>query len=95
MTDSITRKIVTREVALLTALLFVGLVIMPVALYWLGQKLLGQFGGYGYADFYGTLTARFRNGDSATWFLVLSPYLAWQALRLTAWAWRHANRSAP
>ena len=93
MTSSNTRQIVTREAALLTGLLFVGLVLAPVALYWIGQKLLGQFGGQGYGDFFGTLSANFRSGDPATWFLVLSPYLAWQMLRLTAWGWRLAGRS--
>lgn len=95
MTDSNTRKIVTREAALLTGLLLVGLVIAPMVLFWVGQKLLGQFGGYGYTDFYGTLTARIRSGDLAAWFLVLSPYLAWQTLRLTAWGWCRAGKRAP
>jgi len=88
LSDDTTRDIITREVALFVGLLFVGFVLMPIAMYWLGQLLLGEFGGSGYADFYGTLSAKFRNLDSATWFLVLSPWLLWQVARLTVYGWR-------
>jgi len=70
-------------VALFTGLLFVGLVLMPIAIYWVGQNVLGEYGGQGYSDFFGTLSAKVRGGDPVSWFFVLSPYLAWQLLRLT------------
>lgn len=77
-----------RETALFLGLLLAGLVIVPIAIYWIGSQLLGEFGGYGFADFYGSLAARVRSLDAATWFLVLSPYLAIQVLRLTLFGWR-------
>jgi hypothetical protein len=83
---------VLRETALFLGLLFLGFVLMPIAIYWVGQNLLGEFGGYGYADFFGDLSARIRTGDLVAWFFVLSPYLAWQILRLTLHAWRASNR---
>ncbi|NIL93519.1 MAG: hypothetical protein GTO71_03530 [Woeseiaceae bacterium] len=79
---------VLRETALFVVLLFVGFVIAPIAIYWIGPEVLGEFGGAGYADFFGTLSARVRTGDIVAWFFILSPYLALQALRLTWFAWR-------
>ena len=38
------------------------------------------------------LSARIRTGDAAAWFLVLSPYLGWQTLRLIGSAWRATSR---
>ena len=77
-----------RETALLTGLLFLGIVIMPVAIYLVGQAVFGAYAGHGYADFFGTLSGKLRMGDGVAWFLVLSPYLIWQSLRLMAAAWR-------
>lgn len=88
------KKTLRKEVALLTGLLFFGLVIMPVAIYWLGQGVFGAYGGQGYGDFFGTLSGKIRSGDAVAWFLVLSPYLIWQCLRLTALAWRLSGRTA-
>lgn len=88
------QQLVLKEAALFLGLLFLGFVIMPIAIYWVGQDVLGEFGGYGYADFFGTLSAKIRSRDPVAWFFVLSPYLAWQVLRLTLFAWRAAARSA-
>ncbi|MDJ0813736.1 MAG: hypothetical protein QNJ23_08405 [Woeseiaceae bacterium] len=88
------RKAALRETALFLGLLFVGLVLLPVAIFWIGPRLLGDFGGYGFADFFGSMAARIRDGDAAAWFLVLSPYLGVQALRLTWLAWRSTRPAA-
>ena len=80
-----------KEAALLLGLLFLGFVIMPIAIFWVGQKVLGQFGGHGYAEFFGALSGRIRSGDLIAWFFVLSPYLGWQVLRLMRFAWRHSS----
>ena len=88
MARSTFKRIALKESALLFGLLFLGFVIVPIAIFVVGQKVLGEFGGYGYADFFGTLSARIRGGDAVAWFFVLSPYLAWQVLRLTVFAWR-------
>ena len=83
-----------RETALFLGLLFLGFVMVPIAIYWVGQNLLGEFGGHGYADFFGNLSAKIRSGDLVAWFFVLSPYLAWQVLRLTLFAWRANDKLA-
>lgn len=77
-----------KEAALFFGLLFIGFVLMPIAIYWVGQNVFGRYGGHGYGDFFGTLSARIRAGDGIAWFFVLSPYLVWQTLRLTLYAWR-------
>lgn len=64
---------------------------MPIAIYWVGQIVLGEYGGQGYSDFFGTLSAKIRGGDLISWFFVLSPYLAWQLLRLTFFAWQRVT----
>ena len=65
---------------------------MPIAIYAVGRNVFGAYGNLGYGSFFGVLSEKIRNGDVVAWFLVLSPYLAWQCLRLTAFAWRAAER---
>jgi hypothetical protein len=86
------KQLALRETALFLGLLFLGFVIVPIPLYIVGQGLLGEFGGDGYGDFFGTLSARIRGGDLVAWFFVLSPYLAWQVMRLTLRAWHAASK---
>ncbi len=88
MAQGTLKQIALKETALLFGLLFLGLVIMPIAIYWIGPRVLGEFGGYGYSDFFGGLSARIRGGDLVAWFFVLSPYLVWQILRMTLFAFR-------
>ena len=88
------KQFVVKESALLLGLLFLGFIIMPIAIYWVGQDVLGEFGGHGYADFFGSLSAKIRSGDLVAWFFVLSPYLAWQTLRLTLFAWRATGKAS-
>ena len=86
------RKAITRELALLLGLLFVGMVLLPIAVFVVGQAIFGDYGGGGYGRFFADLSGRIRAGDVTAWFLVLSPYLGWQTLRLVALGWRIAGR---
>ena len=86
------RNAITREAALLLGFLFLGLVLLPIAIYIVGQAIFGDYGGGSYGHFYSELSSRIRAGDSTAWFLVLSPYLGWQILRLVAVGWRFASR---
>jgi hypothetical protein len=86
------RRIFAREAALLVGFLFLGLVLLPVAIYLVGQAIFGDYGGGSYGQFFSDLSGRIRAGDGAAWFLVLSPYLGWQTLRLMGVAWRVASR---
>jgi hypothetical protein len=88
------KKVLRKELGLFVGLLFVGFVLMPIAIFWVGQNLFGTYGGQGYGDFFGTISEKIRGGDGVALFLVLSPYLVWQCLRLTVAAWRYSGRSA-
>ena len=67
---------------------------MPLVIYWIGPRVIGDFGGIGYSDFFNTLTSRILGGEFAAWFFVLSPYLFFQTLRLTWMAWRSTSQPA-
>lgn len=86
------RTIATKEVALFTGFLFVGLVVLPILVYQVGQAVFGTYGGVGYGDFFRRLSHKVRSGDLAAWFLILAPYLGWQFLRLAALGWRAIGR---
>ncbi len=86
------RTIATKELAVLAGFLFLGLVLLPALVYVVGQNVFGSYGGDGYGDFFGRLAGKLRGGDFAAWFLALAPYLGWQCLRLTAFAWRAIGR---
>ncbi len=85
------RRIATKEVALLSGFLFVGLVIVPVLIYQVGQGVFGDYGGAGFGEFFGRLSGKIRHGDLSAWFLVLAPYMGWQCLRLIGLGWRAAG----
>lgn len=84
------RSILTREFIWLAALLFIGIVLLPIAVWIVGRTVFGDYEGGNYMNFFGTLGGRLAAGDGAAWFLVLSPYLAISALRLSAFGWRLA-----
>ena len=82
------RQRVTKEIAIFVVLLFLGIVAVPIVVYQVGQTVFGTYAGAGFSDFFGTLSAKIRIGDSVAWFLIMSPYLGWQCLRLMAFGWR-------
>lgn len=81
-------KHISKEAGLFVGFLFLGLIVMPLAIYFVGQNIFGDYGGHGYSQFFGELSGRIRSGDGVAWFLVLSPYLGWQTLRLMLLGWR-------
>ena len=85
-------KTLKKEAALFCGLLFLGLVVLPFAIWFVGQAVFGAYGGAGYGDFFGTLSGKIRNGDLVAWFLVLSPWLVWQIARLMVFGWRAAAK---
>lgn len=84
-------KIVRKEAGLFIGFLFLGLIVLPVTIYFVGQNIFGEYGGQGYGEFFANLSGRIRSGDGVAWFLVLSPYLGWQTLRLMLLCWRLAS----
>ena len=81
------------ELALALSLMFVGLVLLPLAVYLTGQSVFGEYGGAGFSDFYRRLSGEVREGRPVVWFLVLSPYLIFMLLRFTFRAFLRARRA--
>ena len=82
---------IRKEVLLFVSLFFFGLVLLPIAIYFVGDMIFGEFGGNGIGSFYGDIVGRLTGGEASAWFLVLSPYLVWQLLRLSVKAFRSAG----
>ncbi len=85
------RQRITIELGLFFGLLFVGLILVPVAVYLVGGAVFGEYAGNGYSEFFNNLSAKVRNGDRVAWFLIFSPYLTILVLRLVAWGWRRTS----
>jgi len=85
-------RTIRKEAAVFAALLFCGLVLLPILVWFVGKVVFGAYGGEGFAEFYGTLSGKIRSFDLAAWFLVLSPWLGWQVVRLTLFGWRAAGK---
>ena len=79
---------VRKELVLFLVLFLTGLLILPLLIYVVGKAVFGAYEGAGFMTFYGTLHSELRSGQMVVLFLMLSPYLVWQLLRLTLWAFR-------
>ena len=84
--------LIKKEAALFAGLFFVGLVILPVCVWFVGHAVFGAYDGAGYSEFFGTLSGKIRSGNPVAWFLALSPWLVWQGIRLIAYGWHAAAK---
>ena len=71
------------EGLLLVVMLLFGVLLLPIAIYLVGNTVFGAYAGQGFGDFYSSLHADLRNGKGVVIFLVLSPYLVWQLVRFS------------
>ncbi len=78
---------IVNELALFAGFLFCGFLLLPLAVYFVGGFVFGDYEG-GYGDFFGQLSSGLISGHWPTWFLVLSPYLLLQIIRLSLVALR-------
>lgn len=65
---------------------------MPVVIYLVGGNIFGQYAGNGLADFYRDIYGDLGDGQAVAMFLLLSPCIVWQLLRLAVHLFR---RMAP
>lgn len=80
-----------RETALIAGALLVGLLLLPVAIWAVGQALIGPYeGGEGALALAETLWLDALALEPAAWLLLLSPYALAQLARLLWRAWRGA-----
>ena len=78
-----------REVAIAAALLAFGLLVLPFAVYLVGQQLLGDYGdGLGALALAENIWVDLLSFRLAAWVLVLSPYLTIQLARGVRRIWR-------
>jgi hypothetical protein len=85
-------RLLKKEAALLLVMLFFGIVLLPIAIWVVGDFVFGAYGGSGYGDFFSSLSGKLRSGNGVAWFLVFSPWLALQVVRLALVAWRYAGK---
>lgn len=69
------------ELIFAAVLLAIGFGLMPLAVYLVGQQILGDYGG-GLGTFYGDLYAALGRGERGAWILLTSPFLGIELLRL-------------
>lgn len=81
-------RLIRKESAFFLALFLFGLVVLPICIWFTGKLVFGAYGGTGYAEFFAGLGARIWSFDPVAWFLVLSPWLVCQVVRLMLLGWR-------
>lgn len=83
-----------REAIVLVALLLTGLLLLPLAIFLVGDVVFGDYEGDGYGQFFESILGRLGAGERFAWFLVLSPYLVVQIFRMLGFAWRMTGRTS-
>ncbi|HLF09740.1 MAG TPA: hypothetical protein VJA26_00880 [Gammaproteobacteria bacterium] len=81
-----------KELVLAVFLLGFGLLIMPFAIYWVGQQVVGEYApDAGVFDLAEHVWWDLTQLSLPAWTLVLSPYLCVQLLRVARSSWRYAR----
>ncbi len=86
-----------RELILAGILVAVGALLLPLAIYFTGQALLGPYSdeGHGLRRLYGDIFGDLAAGFLPAWLLVLSPWLGIQCLRLALIPLRGSREAGP
>src|SRR5262245_32632672 len=85
-----------RELTIAAVAFAVGFFVLPLAIYWLGQRVLGEYKpGAGVLDLADGIWGDFLQLEPAAWLLVFSPYLLLQLLRLVRRLVRARNPVKP
>ena len=80
-----------REALLFLGLAIAGIVLLPLAVFFVGDTVFGSYGGDGFGEFFEALLGKLGRADRFAWLLVLSPYIVVQVLRIMALGWRIAG----
>jgi len=78
-----------KELLVAAALLSFGLTALPLSVYWVGMRVVGEY--YlesGLSDFVWHIWSDLAAGSVLAWILIVSPYLIIQLLRLALILWR-------
>lgn len=82
------------EIIGLGVCLFVGIVLMPLLIFYVGAASLGRYEGAALGQLYGSVFSGLKEPSTAAWIVILGPYglfLLFRALRL--W-WRTSAKLA-
>lgn len=84
-----------RELVVAIVMLAFGLFVLPMAIYGVGVRIIGNYGteGGGMLDLAETIWQDLLTLAPWAWLLVLSPYVVVQALRLALRMWRPPRTS--
>ncbi len=85
---------VAREALLFVVLAIAGVVLLPLAVFYVGDAVFGSYGGDGFGEFFESLLGKLGRADRFAWLLVLSPYIVVQVLRIMAMGWRIAGSTS-
>jgi hypothetical protein len=80
-----------REIALAAGSLGFGLIVLPLAIYVVGQQLVGEYAGSGPLALAESIWLDLAALRPLTWLLVLWPYLTVQLVRLVRRLWRRQS----
>ncbi len=75
-------------------LAIIGIALLPLAVFFVGDAVFGSYGGDGFGDFFESLLGKLGRADRFAWLLVLSPYIVVQVLRMMAMGWRLAGSAS-
>jgi len=85
-----------RELTIASAAFAVGFFVLPLAIYWMGQRMLGNYPtGAGMLDLADQIWGDFLELAPAAWLLVFSPYLLLLLARLLRRLLRARNPVKP
>jgi hypothetical protein len=77
------RSRLKKELLVAAVLLSVGLILLPIAIYWVGQQVVGEYESpAGFLGLLGDIWSDFLNLDLGAWLLILSPYVTIQLARI-------------
>lgn len=85
---------VGREVILFLAFAIIGIALLPLAIFLVGDAVFGSYGGDGFGDFFESLLGKLGRADRFAWLLVLSPYIILQVVRIMTMGWRIAGSTS-
>jgi hypothetical protein len=78
-----------KELLVAAVLLSFGLAALPVLVYWVGSRVVGEYyPDSGLSDFVWHIWSDLAAGSVLAWILIVSPYLIIQLLRLALILWR-------
>ena len=87
-------KTVIRELILFASMALAGIVLVPLAVFFVGELVFGEYGGDGFGQFFESLLGKLTSADRFAWLLVLAPYVVLQLLRGMRIAWRWAGAAS-